>query len=115
MSDPISFAELSKAIAAQTVKDNDFLAEFLADPTAAFEKYSGHKSDVKIFAHENTDSEMHFIVPSAVTKDELSDDDLVKVAGGEFFVGVAVVGAIATTAVGGSTIANDQTKARHGW
>lgn len=111
----ITYKELSDAITVQALKDPAFRKELLANPVATFEKYSGQPAGTKIFVHENSPTETHFVLPPAIAEGELSDDDLEKVAGGEFFIGVAVVGAIATCAVGGATIANDQTKARHGW
>lgn len=122
MSD-LSYKELSEAIAVQSVKDAAFRKELLADPSATFEKYSGQTlSGTKVFVHENSPSEIHFVLPPALADGELSDEDLEKVAGGEFFIGVAVVGAIvggATILAGAAgtaaTIANDQTRARHGW
>ena len=111
----ITYKELSDAITVQALKDPSFRKELVANPTATFEKYSGQSAGTKVYVHENSASETHFVLPPPVAQGELSDDDLEKVAGGEFFIGLAVVGAFATCAVGGATIANDQTKARHGW
>lgn len=118
MSD-LSYKELSEAIAVQSVKDAAFRKELLADPSATFEKYSGQSlSGGKVFVHENSANELHFVLPPALGDGELSDEDLEKVAGGEFFIGMGVITAvgIAVGAAGtAATIANDQTRARHGW
>jgi hypothetical protein len=115
----LTYRELSDAITVQALKDTNFRKELVADPTATFEKYSGQPAGTKVFVHENSASELHFVLPPPIEQGELSDEDLEKVAGGEFFIGVAIVGAIATVAAGAigtaATIANDQTKARHGW
>jgi hypothetical protein len=102
----LTHQELSNAIIAQSVKDPSFRKEFMADPTAAFNKYAGQDIGCKVYAHENTEKEMHFVLPPAIGERELSDDDLEKVAGGEVFmaaIGIAV------------PIAVDQTQKRHGW
>lgn len=114
MSD-VTYKELSEAITVQALKDPNFRKELVADPAATFEKYSGQPAGGKVFVHENSANEIHFVLPPAVTQGELSDEDLEKVAGGEFFIGVAVVGAIVGGAGIAAGIANDQTKARHGW
>ena len=110
----ITYKELSDAIAVQAMKDPNFRKELVANPVATFEKYTGQPVGAKVYVHENSATETHFVLPPAVAEGELSDDDLEKVAGGEFFIGMAIIG-IAGVAVGAAGIANDQTKARHGW
>jgi hypothetical protein len=114
----LTYKELSDAISIQSLKDPQFRKELIADPAGTFAKYSGQPVNSKVFVHENSPKELHFVLPPAINKDELSDEDLEKVSGGEFFIGMAVITAIgigvgaAGTAAG---IANDQTRARHGW
>ena len=119
MSDAISFREAEGLIGARSLKDPAFRAEFLKDPKAAIEKYSGQKlpANTKVYAHEITQDTVHFVLPPVPTKgaDELSDDDLEKVAGGEFVIGIAVIGAITAIATAGVSVANDQTRSRGGW
>jgi hypothetical protein len=110
--------EVETAIIARTMKDDAFRKEFLADPKGSIEKYSGQKlpADVKIFAHTTSSKEVHFVIPDKKTLEgELSDADLEKVAGGEFFVTATVISMISGVVVSGATIANDQTRARAGW
>ena len=117
MSEKMTLADVQERIMVQAAKDESFRNEMLADPKTAFEKYSGQKlpGDVQIAVHENTDKLINFALPPDLSNLELSDEDLEKVAGGEFFVTAAVVGATAGIIVGGATISNDQTRARAGW
>lgn len=115
----LTYKELSDAITVHALKDPAFRKELLADPVATFEKYSGQSIDSKIFVHENSPTETHFVLPPAISMDELSDADLEKVAGGEVAITVALIGGGATVwgaAVGsGIAVANDQTRSRGGW
>jgi hypothetical protein len=111
----MTYKDISDAIVMHAMKDPAFRKELLSNPTATVEKYSGQPSKVKIFVHENSATQIHFVLPPVVGEGDLSDADLEKVAGGEFFIGVAVVGAIAALGGAGMGIANDQTRARHGW
>jgi hypothetical protein len=118
----MSFPELQQAIAERTIKDPSFRDEFVGNPKATLEKYSGQKlpAEAKVYVHLQGPKDVHFVIPDrkaieSEMKGELTDSDLEKVAGGEFFIGVAVVGAIAAAVGTGATIANDQTRARHGW
>lgn len=110
MSD-ITYKELSDAISVQALKDPNFRKELVGNPAGTFEKYSGQHMDQKVFVHENSASELHFVLPPAVAEGELSDDDLEKVAGGEFFIGMGVIAVVCA----GASIANDQTRSRGGW
>jgi hypothetical protein len=119
MADQISFRDAEGLIAARAMKDPAFRQEFLGNPKATIEKYSGQKmpADVKVFAHEITAKEVHFVIPAPPpASTELSDADLEKVAGGEFIVTWGVVTAVATAVfTAGVSVANDQTRARSGW
>jgi len=105
----LTYQELSNAIIAQSVKDPSFRKEFMADPTATFKKYAGQDIGCKVYVHEITEKEMHFVLPPAIGEGELSDDDLEKIAGGEIFLAANIVGGIVLP------IAVDQTQQRHGW
>ena len=62
-----------------------FRDEFVADPKATIEKYSGQKlpAEAKILAHAEDDTTIHFVIPPKPSNaDDLSDEDLEKVAGG---------------------------------
>jgi len=95
----MTLRDLQEKIATRAWEDPAFEAEFMADPMATFEKYTGRPlpEGVKIFAHYNSVTEIHFVLPRRpeTTGDELSDEDLEGVAGGEAFVsGSALLGAI---------------------
>lgn len=117
-----SVADVQQAIAARTIKDPAFRDELLANPKATIEKYSGQKlpAEARVVVHQQGPKDMHLVIPDrkafeAEMKGELSDSDLEKVAGGEFFIAAAVLGATAALIGAGATIANDQTRARAGW
>lgn len=87
--------------------NEEFRQEFLADPKATIEKYGGQKlpEDLRILAHPEDDRTIHFVIPAKpVNADELSDEDLEKVAGG-IDVGtgfiIATVALFAIAAAGG--------------
>jgi hypothetical protein len=114
----MTIKELESLIVSRSIKDESFRKEFLANPKGTIEKYSGQAlpGDLRVQAHANSPNTLHFVIPDvAAMQGELTDEDLEKVAGGEFFVTVAVVGAITAAVSGGAAIANDQTRARHGW
>lgn len=112
--------ELQNTIAARTIKDDAFRQEFLSNPKGAIEKYSGQKlpAEVNVHAHLQSRNNVHFIIPDkkAIEAEvELTDEDLDKVAGGEFFITIAVVTAVSGVVSAGISVANDQTRARAGW
>jgi hypothetical protein len=113
----LNVKELQELIAVQAMKDDSFRAELIADATGTFEKYSGQAlpEGVRVEVHENSSNVTHFVLPPKLDEGELSDDDLEKVAGGEFVVGAAIIGAVATTVAAGAYVANDQTRSRGGW
>ena len=100
-------------------QDEAFRAEFLADAKGTIEKYSGQKlpPELKVVALAEDDKTIHFVIPpEPANADELSDEDLEKVAGGvDVIVGTIVVTVIvaAATAAATATAAN-QTKSQ-GW
>jgi len=112
--------EAEALIIGRAWKDEAFRKEFLGDPRAAIEKYSGQKlpPNVKVLAHESSENEIHFVIPqkpASFSQDELTDADLEKVAGGEFFVTAAVISAISAVTAASVSVANDQTRSRGGW
>ena len=115
----IDWNALQAKITERTWKDAAFKKEFFADPKAAIEKYSEQKlpADTMVHVHSLTNKDIHFVIPEKPPSQsgELSDSDLEKVAGGEFFITAAVITAIATTVAAGASIANDQTQRRHRW
>lgn len=111
--------EMETLIIEQAWKNPEFKREFVSDPKGTIEKYSGQKmpDNVKIVVHEEDANTMHMTIPLAPKNlSELSDDDLERVAGGtDVVITAAIIGAVAATAAAGISVANDQTRARHGW
>jgi hypothetical protein len=120
MPENVTLQELQKSIATQAIKDDAFRSEFLSNPRAAIEKYSGQKlpADVQVHAHLQSTKNVHFVIPDKKAIEgevELTDEDLDKVAGGEFFITIAVLGTTIGVVSAAASIANDQTRARAGW
>ncbi|BAI74515.1 nitrile hydratase (plasmid) [Azospirillum sp. B510] len=97
---PMSRRELEAKIVARAWSDDDFKAKFLADPKAMFEEHLGTKlpETLVMTAHEETPDTIHFVIPAKprIDLDELSDEDLEKVAGGVDFVTSIIATAIIT-------------------
>jgi hypothetical protein len=83
---PMSRAELEAKIVARAWEDEEFKQKFLADPKAMFEDYMGSKlpESLVMTAHQEDADHLHFVIPAkpAVSLDELSDEDLERIAGG---------------------------------
>jgi hypothetical protein len=102
--------DLEAKIVARAWSDDDFKAKFLADPKAMFEEHLGTKlpETLVMKAHEETADAIHFVIPAKprIDLDELSDEDLEKVAGGVDVIttlGVAIVTAVVATISVGAT------------
>ena len=109
--------EMESLIVQRAWKDDAFRDEFVADPKATIEKYSGQKlpAELTIVALAEDDKTIHFVIPpKPANADELSDEDLEKVAGGiDIIVGITFAAAfVITGAVAG---ANAGTRVNHGW
>ena len=100
----MTLTELQDRIAKRAWENPEFEAEFMSDPKGAFEKYTGQRlpAELSIHAHYNTPNEIHFVIPQrpASSADELTDDDLERVAGGETVSLIALT--IAVTVAGGT-------------
>ena len=96
--------EMESLIVQRAWKDEAFRDEFVADPKATIEKYSGQKlpAEYKIVAHAEDDKTIHFVIPpKPANADELSDEDLEKVAGGiDIITGVVLIAAAYWQCVG---------------
>ena len=109
--------EVGSLIVKRAWQDEAFRAEFLADAKGTIEKYSGQKlpPELKVVALAEDDKTIHFVIPpKPANADELSDEDLEKVAGGVDVIGTVVmvtimVGFIATG------VAASETKSKQGW
>ena len=97
----------------------EFREEFLADPKAVIEKYSGQKlpAELNVVALAEDDKTIHFVIPAKpASADELSDQDLEKVAGGIDIVGgLVLLGLLVGGGLLGSAGAAAGTKTNHGW
>jgi hypothetical protein len=72
-------------LAERTLRNPEFRAAFMADPKGTLEKEFETKfaESVRIYAHEEDASTLHFAIPAVPANiEELSDEDLEKVAGG---------------------------------
>src|SRR6266496_6478225 len=82
---PMTRKDLEAKIVALAWKDDDFRKKFLADPKAQFEEKLGTKlpASLRITAHEENENSLHFVIPTKPKAlEELSDEDLEKIAGG---------------------------------
>lgn len=108
MSDEITLAELPEKIAQAAAKSADFRSAFIADPKGTIEKYSDLKlpEGLQVFAHEQSSSALHFVLPPKAPTGQLSEDDLERVAGGaEVAISIGIAGA--GLAISGVSAAND--------
>ena len=110
---------MESLIVARAWKDDAFRAEFTADPRATIERYSGEKlpDELRIVALAEDDRTIHFVIPpKPANADELSDEDLEKVAGGIDVVLTTMIVTLSTVLIAGA-IANSAvaTKNDHGW
>jgi hypothetical protein len=96
----MSRSELEAKIVARAWEDEDFHKKFLADPKAMFEDYMGSKlpESLVMTAHQEDADHLHFVIPAkpTVDLDDLSDEDLERIAGGVEPVTTAVVTVSAT-------------------
>src|SRR6266536_2593827 len=103
---PMTRRDLEAKIVALAWKDDEFRKKFLADPKAQFEEKLGTKlpASLRITAHEENENSLHFVIPTKPLEkpiEELSDEDLEKIAGGTLpsLIAVSIVGTAAMTAL----------------
>ena len=112
----MNLREIESLVVQRAWKDEVFRAEFLANAKGTIEKYAGQKlpSELKVVALAEDDRTIHFVIPpKPANADELSDEDLEKVAGGVDVLSGIVVATIVTIAVVGT--AAEGTMKNHGW
>jgi hypothetical protein len=87
--------DLEAALIKKCWQEPDFRKQVVADPKGMLEKATGQKlpDNVKIFIHEEDRSTLHLSIPPAPKNmNELSDEDLERVAGGtELVLGTTLI------------------------
>ena len=100
---PLSRRQIEDKIVARAWTDDDFREKFLADPKEQFEEHLGTKlpDALVMTAYAEDANHLHFVIPAKpkIDLDELSDEDLEKVAGGvdiitTFGMALSTVGAL---------------------
>jgi len=105
---PMTRRDLETKIIVKAWEDEGFRSRFLAEPKILFEERLGVKlpETLTITAHAEDAGHLHFVIPAKpdIDLDELSDEDLEKIAGGTGVVAsiAAIVSAIATAVSAGA-------------
>jgi hypothetical protein len=111
---PLTRRDIEARIVALAWQDEDFRHAFVSDPKRQFEERLGVKlpESLRMTVHEESETSLHFVIPAkpASDLDELSDEDLEKVAGGTdvtvvFTIIGSIMGATVLTAVVGAPVA----------
>jgi len=112
----LTLSQIQEKLARRAWENPEFEAEFMADPKGTFEKYTGQKlpPELKIHAHYNSPDEIHFVLPRRPehVADELTDEDLERVAGGETAALTIIITFVATVTVVGAA---EATIENQGW
>jgi len=99
---PMTRRDLETKIIVKAWEDEEFRSRFLADPKVMFEERLGVKlpEALTITAHAEDARHLHLVIPAKpdIDLDELSDEDLEKVAGG---IGLALFLSLVAAAVSG--------------
>jgi len=100
--------EMETRLVEKAWKDPVFRKDIVKDPKGMLEMHTGQKlpGQLRIYVHEEDANTLHFSIPSPPSNlNELSDEDLERVAGGTDLVATGIVLAItAASAVGGSAL-----------
>jgi hypothetical protein len=111
--------DLEAKIVKRCWEDEEFRKEFTADPAGAFVKYLRvpATSVPKIVVHEETTGSWHIVLPAKPPHiDELSEQDLERVAGGTTPAVVSVAtGLITISTASGAVLASAVVSVDRGW
>ncbi|HEX5454136.1 MAG TPA: NHLP leader peptide family RiPP precursor [Stellaceae bacterium] len=108
----LSRRELDEKIIARAWTDDEFRRKFVADPRGQFEAHLGTTlpDSLKMTVHEETPDSLHFVIPQKPPQnlDELSDEDLERVAGGAtpliiYTIGQTIVVSLMSASVASAT------------
>jgi len=95
---PMTRRDLETKIVVKAWEDEGFRSRFLTEPKAMFEERLGVKlpEALTITAHAEDAGHLHLVIPAKpdVDMDELSDEDLEKIAGGTATLGIVLIAAI---------------------
>jgi len=96
---PMTRRDLETKIIVKAWEDEGFRARFLTEPKAMFEERLGVKlpEALTITAHAEDAGHLHLVIPAKpdIDMDELSDEDLERIAGGTSVIASAVASATA--------------------
>jgi len=99
---PLTRKDIEAKIVALAWQDEEFRRKFIADPKGQFEERLGTTlpASLTMTAHQEDENSLHFVIPVKPREnlDELTDEELEKVAGGTDIVTAIIVTVAATAA-----------------
>jgi hypothetical protein len=115
---PLARRDLETKIVALAWQDAEFRSKFVTDPKGQFEERLGTRlpASLKITVHEEDEHHLHFVIPMKrkATLDELSDEELERVAGGTDILMMVTV-TIVTAVITGIGVAASLGQSKGGW
>jgi hypothetical protein len=115
---PLTRKDIEAKVVALAWQDDAFRRKFVADPKRQFEERLGIKlpQSLTMTAHGETGNSLHFVIPAKppVNLDELSDEELERVAGGTDISVIAAVAGMVIFAAGTAAIASMTTAGLEG-
>jgi hypothetical protein len=100
---PLTRKDIEAKIVALAWQDDDFRRKFVTDPKGQFEERLGVRlpDSLTMTVHEEDGDSLHFVIPMKprTTLDELSDEELERVAGGTDVVTTVVLSLISAAGI----------------